>query len=246
MSPVLVVLGASSSIARIAAGAFAARGYRIYLAGRDSEDLDRIAADLEIRHGAPVWTGAFDAEAFASHEGFVEEVLRRAGRIDGVLLAFGYLGDQEAAARDFRVAERVIRANFTGAVSILTHLAPRLQAQRSGFIIGLSSVAGDRGRRRNYPYGAAKGALSLYLQGLRGRLFQSGVRVITVKLGFVDTAMTFDLPGLFRVASPERVGEAIARAPGRSRDVIYVPWFWRWVLFIVRMIPESLYKRLDF
>jgi short-subunit dehydrogenase len=243
--PVLV-LGATSPIARAAAGALAARGHGLYLASRDPEELSRIAADLSVRHKADVAWGRFDAEDFAGHEKFLDEVSARVGDLEGVLLAFGRMGDQEAAARDAARARALMDVNATAAISILTLCAAQLERRRGGFIVGLSSVAGDRGRRRNYPYGAAKGALSLYLQGLRARLHPAGVRVLTVKLGFVDTPMTFGLPGMFLVASPRDVGERIVRALDRGRDVIYIPWFWRCVMWIVRMIPEAIHKRLDY
>jgi NAD(P)-dependent dehydrogenase (short-subunit alcohol dehydrogenase family) len=160
-----------------------------------------------------------------------------------VVLAFGYLGDQ-LAARDFSVGEKVIAANFTGAASILSHCANYFETLQRGFIIGISSVAGDRGRQSNYVYGAAKGALSLYLQGLRNRLFSSGVRVITIKPGFVDTAMTYGLPGLFLVASPQDIGERIASTPNKKPDVVYLPWFWRYIMLIIQHVPEPIFKRL--
>jgi short-subunit dehydrogenase len=208
----VLLLGASSAIARSVAAALAARGCTLCLAGRDLDDLHRASSDLKIRYGATVSAEFFDAEDYAAHEEFLEKVLESMGGIDGVILAFGYLGDQEKAAREF--------------------------------IVGISSVAGDRGRARNYVYGAAKGAVSLYLQGLRARLSSAGVRVITVKLGFVDTAMTFDLPGLFCVASPEYIGNRIARVLRGSRDIVYLPWFWRYIMWVIRLIPERLFKRM--
>jgi short-subunit dehydrogenase len=158
-------------------------------------------------------------------------------------LAFGYLGDQQAA-RDFGVGKKVIAANFTGATSILSHCANYFEQKKCGFIIGVASVAGDRGRQSNYVYGAAKGALSLYLQGLRNRLYVSGVRVITIKPGFVDTAMTYGLPGLFLVASPQYVGQRIVGSLTKSADVVYLPWFWRYIMFIIKCIPEPVFKRM--
>jgi short-subunit dehydrogenase len=242
----VLLLGASSAIARSVAAALAARGCTLCLAGRDLDDLHRASFDLKIRYGATVSAEFFDAEDYAAHEEFLEKVLESMGGIDGVILAFGYLGDQEKAAREFHVAKRLINSNFTGAVSILTHCSAHFEKQRSGFIVGISSVAGDRGRARNYVYGAAKGAVSLYLQGLRARLSSAGVRVITVKLGFVDTAMTFDLPGLFCVASPEYIGNRIARVLRGSRDIVYLPWFWRYIMWVIRLIPERLFKRMKF
>jgi decaprenylphospho-beta-D-erythro-pentofuranosid-2-ulose 2-reductase len=243
MSQAVLILGATSAIARATAVAFAARGASLYLASRDSEELRRIAADIKVRYGVEAHHGLFDAEATDGHEAFFKSVLATMPKLSGVVLAFGYLGDQQTA-RDFSVGAKVIAANFTGAASILSHCANYFELQKSGFIIGISSVAGDRGRQSNYVYGAAKGALSLYLQGLRNRLYASGVRVITVKPGFVDTAMTYGLPGLFLVASPQSIGERIVRALGKSADVVYLPWFWRYIMLIIQHIPEQIFKRL--
>lgn len=243
MAGPVLILGATSAIARGAAAAFARRGHPLYLAARDLPELERIAADLAIRHGVPVRCGAFDVEAYAAHQGFLESVVREMNGLEGVLLASGYLGDP-LAARNFASGARVIAINFTGAASILGLCADHLEKARSGFIIGITSVAGDRGRQSNYVYGAAKGALSIFLQGLRNRLFPAGIRVITVKPGFVDTAMTFGMPGLFLVASPAAVGESIVKCLAGSADVVYLPWFWRYIMLIIRSIPEAVFKRL--
>jgi len=243
MSGSVLILGATSAIARGTAGAFAARGHDLYLAGRDMAELPRIAADIRLRYGVEVRFGLFDAVATDTHAAFLQTVIDEMKGLCGVVLAFGYLGDP-IAARDFSVGAKVIAANFTGAASILSHCANYFEPLKSGFIIGISSVAGDRGRQSNYVYGAAKGALSLYLQGLRNRLYSSGVRVITVKPGFVDTAMTYGLPGLFLVASPQHIGACIARAPDKSADVLYLPWFWRYIMLIIKHIPEPIFKRL--
>lgn len=239
----VLILGATSAIAQATAAAFAARGAELYLASRDTGELQRIAADIGIRHGVAVHHGVFDAEATGTHEAFFQSVLAAMPQLSGVVLAFGYLGDQQAA-RDLKAGERIITSNFTGAASILSLCANHFEALKHGFIIGISSVAGDRGRQSNYVYGAAKGALSLYLQGLRNRLYPGGVRVITIKPGFVDTAMTYGLPGLFLVASPQDVGERIVRSLGKSKDVVYLPWFWRYIMLIIRHIPEPIFKRL--
>lgn len=241
--PVLV-LGATSAIARAAAAAFAARGCTLFLAGRDETEIERIASDLRIRYHVDVHVGTFDAEDCDGHEAFLNRVREEVGDLGGVLLAFGYLGEQRREAGDAKEGALTVARNFTGAVSVLELCAGMFERRRGGFIVGISSVAGDRGRQSNYLYGAAKGGLSVYLQGLRNRLFRAGVRVLTVKPGFVDTAMTFGRPGLFLVASPERVGEAIVRALERGRDVIYVPWFWRYIMLIIKLIPEAVFKRL--
>lgn len=243
MSEAVLILGATSAIARATAAAFAARGAALYLASRDLDELRRIAADIHLRYGVEVRHGLFDAEATESHAVFMQSVIEAMHGITGVVLAFGYLGDQQEA-RDFKMGEKIIVSNFTGAASILSHCANYFEPLHRGFIIGISSVAGDRGRQSNYVYGAAKGALSLYLQGLRNRLFASGVRVITIKPGFVDTAMTYGLPGLFLVASPQAIGERIVAALGKSSDVVYLPWFWRYIMLIIKHIPEHIFKRM--
>ena len=243
MSETVLILGATSAIARATAAAFAARGVALYLAARDADELQRSATDLHLRYGIEVHYGVFDAEATDTHAAFFLRVLEQIPELSGVVLAFGHLGDQ-MAARDFKVGAQVIAANFTGAASILSLCADHFESVRRGFIIGISSVAGDRGRQSNYVYGAAKGALSLYLQGLRNRLHASGVRVITIKPGFVDTAMTYGLPGLFLVATPQSIGERIVRALDKSADVVYLPWFWRYIMLIIQHIPESIFKRL--
>jgi decaprenylphospho-beta-D-erythro-pentofuranosid-2-ulose 2-reductase len=240
--PVLV-LGATSAIARGAASAFARRGHALYLAARDTPELARLAADLAIRHGVTVKYGNFDVESCDTHGEFLQHVVNEMGGLEGVLWASGFMGDS-MAARKFDAGARVIAVNFTGAASILGLCADYLEQTRRGFIIGISSVAGDRGRQSNYVYGASKGALTLFLQGLRNRLFPAGVRVITVKPGFVDTAMTFGLPGLFLVASPADVGERIVKSLEGRADVIYLPWFWRYIMLIITSIPETVFKRL--
>jgi len=243
MSETVLILGATSAIARATAEVFAARGAALYLASRDEDELRRIASDMRLRYGVEVQHGYFDAEATDSHEAFFDSVLAALPDLSGVVLAFGYLGDQQAA-RDFSVGKHVIASNFTGAASILGHCADHFERRKSGFIIGISSVAGDRGRQSNYVYGAAKGALGIYLQGLRNRLYSSGVRVITVKPGFVDTAMTYGLPGMFLVAAPQHIGERIVAALDRSADVVYLPWFWRYIMLVIKLIPEPVFKRM--
>ena len=243
MSDAVLVLGATSAIARATAVAFAARGDALYLASRDEDELRRISADLRLRFGVEVHFGFFDAEATETHEAFFKSVITVMPNLYGVVLACGYLGDQ-ISARDFSVGAKVIAINFTGAVSILDICANYLESLQRGFLIGISSVAGDRGRQSNYVYGAAKGALSLYLQGLRNRLYASGVRVITIKPGFVDTAMTYGLPGLFLVASPQSIGEYIVSSLNKSADVVYLPWFWRYIMLIIKHIPEPIFKRM--
>ena len=244
MKEPILILGATSAIARHVAAAFARRGHALFLAGRDASEIQRLVRDMRVRFGIEAAGGGFDAEDYQGHSEFLRQVLEQMGELHGVVVAFGYLGEQERAAHDFAECERIIARNFTGAVSIVNHCADYLEQRRAGFIIGISSVAGDLGRQSNYLYGSAKAGFSVYLQGLRNRLFFAGIRVLTVKPGFVDTPMTFGLPRLFLVASPEDVAEGIVRALRRGNEVVYLPWFWRWVMLVLKLIPDRIRKRL--
>jgi decaprenylphospho-beta-D-erythro-pentofuranosid-2-ulose 2-reductase len=244
MKEPILILGATSAIARQVAAAFARQGHALFLAGRDAAEVERLVQDLHLRFGVEIAGGQFDAEDYQSHAGFLRHVLERTGTLHGVVVAFGYLGEREHAAGDFEECQRIIARNYTGAVSILNHCAGYFEQRRAGFIIGISSVAGDPGRQSNYVYGSAKAGFSIYLQGLRNRLFFAGVRVLTIKPGFVDTPMTFGLPRLFLAASPEAVAEGIVRALGRSSEVVYLPWFWRWVMLALKLMPDKIRKRL--
>jgi short-subunit dehydrogenase len=227
------------------AGEFARRGYALLLAGRDKEELDRLAADLSLRHGVAAQGCTFDALAFDTHPAFVA-ACRETSRdsMAGAVLCFGYLGEQSAAQTDPIEARRILDTNLSGAVSILSLLANHFEEKRGGFLCALSSVAGDRGRQSNYVYGAAKAGLTVFLQGLRNRLFASGVSVTTIKPGFVDTAMTWGRPGLFLVASPQAAARRIVEAVLKGEDEAYVPRFWRPVMLLIRLIPEKIFKRM--
>lgn len=243
-----LVLGGSSSVARAFAHLAAAAGAAVLLAGRDRADLERTAADVRLRRGGRIETLYFDANPYTGHAAFAEACRRRAeaaGATLNVFLCFGLMPEQEAIDRDFGLGEQTILANFTGAASILTHLAPILEAQRKGRVVVLSSVAGDRGRLKNYVYGSAKAGLNAYLQGLRARLCRAGVGVTTVKAGFLDTSMTYGKPGLFLVASPEACAKACLRLANTGRDVAYFPAFWWAIMAIIKVIPERLFKRMS-
>ncbi len=203
-----------------------------------------MAADLEIRYGISVHCGRVDAVDFAAHEKFLENAIRTLGEIQGVVFAIGYLGEQPRESVDPETALKIINVNLTAAISLLAPIANVLEKQGQGFIMGLSSVAGDRARQSNYAYGAAKGGLSLYLDGLRNRLDRQGVKVMTLKLGFVDTAMTYGKRGMFLVASPEQVARRAWQILQKPSGIYYVPRFWRIILLVIRLIPESVFKRL--
>jgi short-subunit dehydrogenase len=246
MSEAWLVLGASSAIARAFARHAASNGDAVILAGRDREDLQASAADLVVRFGGTAIAVDFDAGDHARHAAVATRAAELAGeRALSVFLAFGAMPGQGEIDADWRQAWATLDTNFIGAVSILQALAPHLEAQRAGRVVALASVAGDRGRLKNYVYGAAKAGLATYLQGLRARLFRAGVPVTTVKPGFVDTAMTWGLPGLFLVASPETVARACYIAARKGREEIYVPFFWWGIMTIIRNIPERIFKKLS-
>ena len=243
--PSVLILGATSAIARAVAAEFASHKFELILAGRDREELHALAADTSLRYGATAQTRFVDILDFDSLLPTLTSCLTGAGEgLEGVILAVGYLGEQVVAQNDSCEARRILDTNFTGCVLALNVVADHFEKRRSGFICALSSVAGDRGRQSNYLYGSAKGGFSIYLQGLRNRLTHSGVRVITVKPGFVDTRMTFGRPHLFLVTPPESVARGIYKAVVRGKDVVYLPWFWRLIMLVLRAIPERLFKRL--
>jgi decaprenylphospho-beta-D-erythro-pentofuranosid-2-ulose 2-reductase len=239
-----LILGGSSSVGRAFALQAAAAGADILLAGRDLVDLERTAADVRVRTGRRAEAVAFDADPDSDHDGFVTACRGRAVPLD-VFLLFGAMPAQEAVDHDFALARQIVTVNYLGAMSILSRLAPLLAAQGGGSMVVLSSVAGDRGRRKNYVYGSAKAALNTYLQGLRSRFQDRGVGIATVKAGFLDTAMSYGTPGLFLVASPDACAAACLAAARRRKDVLYFPAFWFFIMLIIKLIPERLFKKTN-
>ena len=240
----VIVLGATSAIAQATVRLLAARGASLYLVGRNTENLEAVAKDAATRGAAKVESRAVDLNDFDAHEGLVDAAYSALGGLDGVVLAHGVLGDQSEAQKSWAATEAVLRTNFLSAVSLLTVLANRFEAQQAGTIVVISSVAGDRGRQSNYVYGASKGALNVFLQGLRNRLAKAGVAVVTVKPGFVDTPMTADLKKNALFASPEKVARGILRAADGRKNEVYVPGIWALIMLIIRTIPEGIFKKL--
>jgi short-subunit dehydrogenase len=239
-----LILGGSSPIARAFGALVAADGAQVLLCGRDLPDLRLSAADLNLRFDIATEAIYFDAADIPSHQVLASELSARLGNLNICVIA-GRMDDQTAIDADCDLAQATITATFSGIVSILHHLAPRLESQGGGKVIIFGSVAGDRGRLKNYVYGAAKAGLHAYAQGLRARLWRSGVHVMTVKPGFIDTAMTWGKPGIFLAASPEAIATASLSAARRGCHVIYFPWFWRGIMLIIRLIPEQIFKRLS-
>jgi decaprenylphospho-beta-D-erythro-pentofuranosid-2-ulose 2-reductase len=240
-----LVLGGSSAIARAFARVAAEAGSDVILAGRDLEDLERTARDIEVRYGRRAEAVAFDATLFASHRAFVDGLPARARKLD-VMLAFGLMPGQAAIDADPALGMEAIAATYTGAASVLLHLAPLLEAQGEGHVVVIGSVAGDHGRLKNYVYGSAKAGLHAFAQGLRARLFRAGVQVTTVKPGFIDTAMTFGMKTGPLMASPEACARACLKLARGGREVAYYPPVWRLIMLIIKLIPEPVMKRMSF
>lgn len=234
----ILILGATSSIARACSEIFASRHCKLFLASRDISELERIAVDLRIRFSVDVSYAFFDITQLDSHVNFFEMLIDKIGFIDGVLMAIGLIDKVEY--------QKVIAANFTGPISFLELYVKYLALQKKGFIIGLSSVAGDRGRKPNYVYGASKAGLTTYLQGLRNYVYPSNIQILTIKLGLIDTKMIFGgkYP-LFLAANPKKTAVKIIRALDKGRESVYIPGIWRIIMLIIRLIPEKIFKRLS-
>lgn len=240
-----LILGASSSIARAFARETGGRGAALTLVGRDAADLEATAADAQLRGAASARVLPCDAGDAASRAAFLPQAAL-AGTVLNVFLAIGSMPEQDAMDRDPALLAQMIEANYGGPVALLQGLAGTLEAQRGGRVVIVGSVAGDRGRRKNYLYGSAKAGLARYAEGLRARLHPSGATVTLVKPGFVDTAMTWGLPGLFLVATPEDCARAMLRAADRGVANLYVPFFWRYIMLIIQHIPAQVMKKLKF
>jgi short-subunit dehydrogenase len=238
----IVVLGATSTIARAIATRLAAQGASVILAGRDLGEINLNARDLRVRFGVNAESIAFEATDFVSHAKFAM-ALDEGDGIDGAIVAYGTMPPLGA---DFAAAREAIDVNYASVVSLFEELALRFEARRRGFLCAIGSVAGDRGRERNYLYGSTKAALATYLDGLRVRTAKSGVSVIGVKPGFVDTSLTWGLPGVRGAASPDHVARDIVRGIERNQRVVYTPSLWRWIMLGVRAVPDPLFRRMSF
>jgi len=240
--PTVLILGAGSDMAIAIARQFAGEKYDIQLAARNGSSLNALQQDLQIRYHVKADAYSFDATDFASHAAFYAGLPVKP---DITICVFGYLGDQEKAQSDWNEAIRIINTNYTGAVSILNIVADDYAARGNGTIIGISSVAGERGRQSNYIYGSAKAGFTAYLSGLRNRLFHKGVHVLSVQPGFVYTRMTenLTLPPLL-TAQPQQVAAALYKAAKAKKNTVYTKWFWRYIMLIIKSVPESVFKKL--
>ena len=243
----VIVLGATSNIAIEVQRQLARRGCELLLVARSMQRLTELQSDLSVRGAQDVLTYAADLACVQQHAAVFDYGRRMFPDFDTVLLAYGSMHDQKDSETSVDVLLEELQVNFVSATALLTLFAADLERRRTGCLAAITSVAGDRGRRSNYGYGSAKGALSLFLQGLRSRLHPAGVRVITIKPGPVQTSMTDHMPNSARFADPEQVARDIVRAlENQSPDVLYTPKIWRYIMSGVRQIPEPVFKRLSF
>ena len=244
MSNVLI-LGATSSIAKHTTRLFAADENNLFLVARNADKLKSMQQDMQVRGASSVNYESLDLSDDSLHEGLIQRATETMGSIDIVLVAYGTLAHQQTSAKSYANTLRELQINCLSVISLLTILANQFEEQKSGSIAVISSPAGDRGRQSNYIYGTAKGALTIFMQGLRNRLAKSKVHVLTIKPGFVDTPMTKEFKKGLLWVSPEIISKGIYTAIKKKREVVYLPFFWRYIMLIIKLIPEKIFKRLS-
>lgn len=244
MTKKVLIIGATSSIAEATARIFAAQGANLFLLARNQDRLTTLVSDLKVRGASEVNYDVFDANNFASHASVLTKAQAILNGIDIVLIAYGTLSAQKACEQSFPLTLQELNTNLISVISLLTLLANQFEQQKQGTIAVISSVAGDRGRQSNYIYGTAKGGLSIFLQGLRNRLSAAGVKVVTIKPGFVDTPMTAAFNKGLLWVSPEKIAQGIIKAIEKNRMDIYLPKFWYALMLIIKAIPEPLFSKL--
>ena len=241
----VLALGATSAIAEATLRLLAERGARFYLVARNQDKLNAVAADLHTRGASGVATHAMDLDDTAAHAAMLAAAAQSLGTIEMALLAHGVLGNQAEAEASYAAAEAVFRTNFLSAMSLITWLANYFESTGQGTLAVISSVAGDRGRKSNYVYGASKGALSIFVDGVRNRIDRAGVQVLTIKPGFVATPMTAHLVQGPLFAQPSQIAPGIVKAIEKRRDVVYLPAFWAIIMMVLRLVPRRIFKRLN-
>jgi decaprenylphospho-beta-D-erythro-pentofuranosid-2-ulose 2-reductase len=241
----ILVLGATSGIAEATCRIWAAQGASLFLVARNPEKLAAVAADLKVRGASYVDTAVADLDDTDKHPELLAHAVNSLTGMDIAYLTHGILGDQTEAERDFNTAAQIIYTNFMAPVSLLTWLGNFCVQRHAGTLAVISSVAGDRGRKSNYLYGSSKAGLSAFLGGLRNRVDREGVTVLNIKPGPTKTAMTAGMPKSDKFADVDSVAESIVSAIDKRKDVLYVPFQWQPIMFIIRNIPERIFKKLD-
>jgi decaprenylphospho-beta-D-erythro-pentofuranosid-2-ulose 2-reductase len=241
----ILVLGATSGIAEATCRIWAAQGASLFLVARNAEKLAAVAADLRIRGASYIDTAVADLDDTEKHPALLAHAVNSLTGMDIAYLAHGILGDQADAEQDFNTAAQILYTNLMAPVSLLTWLANFCVQRHAGVIAVISSVAGDRGRKSNYVYGASKAGLSVFLGGLRNRVDREGVTILSIKPGPTRTAMTAAMPKSEKFADVDSVAESIVSAIDKRKDVLYVPFQWQPIMFVIRNIPERIFKKLN-
>ena len=241
----IVIFGATSAVAQALAKLHAQEGNSLLLVARNADRLESIAADLKIRGAKSVKCINTDLAIVKQHPKLMRDIEKQFSDISKYYFFYGVLPDQKKCEASWDVTFDALNTNFLSKVSLLTLIANKIEKETNRSLIVVSSVAGDRGRQSNYVYGTGKGALNIFLQGLRNRLQKANCPVITIKPGFIDTPMTQDFNKNFLWATPEQVAKDIYKASIHNRCEIYSPWFWRYIMLIIKCIPESMFKRLS-
>ena len=241
----ILVLGATSGIAEATCRIWATQGASLFLVGRNRARLDAVAADLRTRGASFVDIAVADLDDTEKHPALLSHAVNSLAGMDIAYLSYGILGDQADAEQDFDTAAQILHTNLVAPVSLLTWLANFCAPRQAGTIAVLSSVAGDRGRKSNYVYGSSKAGLSAFLGGLRNRVDREGVHVLVIKPGPTRTAMTSGMPGQEKFADVDAVAESIVKAIDRRSDTLYVPFQWQPIMFVIRHIPERIFKKLN-
>ncbi len=240
----ILILGATSAIAKYTIRLFAADEHSLYLVALNEDKLTSMKKDMLVRGAKDVNYECLDLSDDKQHIDLISRVTETMGSIDTVLIAYGTLPDQNISIESYENTLKELQINCLSVISLLTIIANQMEQQGSGSIAVISSPAGDRGRQSNYVYGTAKGALTIFLQGLRNRLSKSNVHVLTIKPGFVDTPMTKDFKKGFLWENPEVISKGIYNAIRKKREVVYLPFFWRYIMMIIKSIPEKIFKYL--
>ena len=242
----ILIIGATSAIAEACARKFATEEKSLFLYGRDEKKLNEIGKDLLVRGAKKIFVGTFNAEEHLNQANeMIENAISKLNGFDTVVLAHGILPDQKKCEQSFTETKKVFEINCLSIVTYLTVLGEYFKKQHAGNIVVISSVAGDRIRKSNYIYGTSKGALSLFCDGLRSRLMENNINILTVKPGFVDTPMTamIESKGLLW-AKPKKIADDIIKGIENNKVIVYTPWFWKWIMLIINIIPQFVFKRL--
>ncbi len=238
----ILIVGATSAIAIATARLLAQRGDHLVLAGRNMQRLQTLSQDLRVRGAAGTEIVVFDALTDKDYQSFAKQAWGEG--LDMLLIAHGTMPEQTSVQDDPQAIGREMQVNAVSVMALLAAFASRFEARSQGSIVVISSVAGDRGRQSNYVYGAAKSAVSTYMQGLRNRLARHGITVVTVKPGFVDTPMTAQFKKGLLWAQPETIARGILRATEKAGGDVYLPWFWRYIMLLIKLIPERFFIKL--